>query len=148
MTGLSYEAQALATRAIGIAAVVLQLAKRSIVEDATVLVPERHTGSELRGGTDTSQVVVTELVPVAVQESKRTCKTTTRADFRVVYHFLSKAFAIGAIVAPVTRETVCMPLQSMSLFDLAAIRKSDVLYAKYVGLVVFVGRDLAFRGTD
>ena len=138
----------LATCAIGVAAVVLQLTKRSIIEDATVLVPERHARCELCSGTYTSQVVVTELVPVAVQESKRTREPTTRAAFRVVCHFLGEAFAIGAVVAPVTWKTVCMSLQSMSLFDLAAIRKSDVFHAKYVGLVVIVGRDLAFRGTN
>jgi hypothetical protein len=32
-----------------------------------------------------------------------------------------------------------MSLQSMSLFNLAAIRKSDVFYTKYVGFVVLVG---------
>ena len=58
--------------------------------------------------------------------------------FRVVCHFLGEAFAIGAVVAPITWETVCMSLQSMRLFDLAAIRKSDVFYAKYVRLVVLV----------
>jgi hypothetical protein len=79
------------------------------------------------------------LVPVAVQESKRARESTTRVLFRVVCHFLGEAFAIGAVVAPITWKAVCMSLQSMSLFNLAAIRKSDVFHAKYVGLMILVG---------
>ena len=64
----------------------------------------------------------------------------------MVCHFLGEAFAVGAIIAPITWKAVCVSLQSMSLFDLAAIRKSNIFYSKYVWLIVLVGRDLAFRG--
>ena len=135
-----------ATRAVSIAAVVLQLTERGVIENPTVLVPKRHARRKFSSGTHASQVVVAELVPVAVQESKWTCEPTTRAFLRVICHFLGEAFAVGAVVAPITREALCMSLQCMSLFDLAAIRKSDIFYTEYVGLVVLVGRDLAFRG--
>jgi hypothetical protein len=133
------EHRLLATCAIGIATVVLQLTERRVIENATVLVPKRHSRRELSSGPYASQVVVTKLVPVAVQESKWSCEPTTWAALRVICHLFGEALAVGAVVAPITREALCMSLQSMSLFNLAAIRKSDVFYTKYVGFVVLVG---------
>jgi hypothetical protein len=60
-------------------------------------------------------------------------------SLRVVCHLFRETFTVGTIVRPSARKSVRVALQSMNLFNLATIRKSNIPNTEYTGIVVLVG---------
>lgn len=133
--------------AIGHGSIVRQLTGSSIIKASTIAIPERNTRAELCRRPEASQVTLPHDVAVRIEKGQRSSKlgACVLGGGGEVEYLLSKVLIVQTVIKVCGWETIGVSLQSVDLFDLAAIWQADIIDAKVRLCIVRVGRDLAWK---